>query len=1524
MWEEGVLLHGGGKRWRHGRVREDGVPQYIHDRLMLLCYENDPLHLTPAIDNHRYIGVMTEAARIFAQTYAADVLLLNFGPPLPHAELYSLFNKNVCELGAPWDWPRGPMVCPLDIIFRACSTMHAWLASDEDHVAVLHTRSPSTAGGASFLRFIAACYLTHSAEFASAWQALASLPQPLGQSACATWHALPCSGRGSMAQYRYCGYVDEFVKAGQGDEPSLAALPPAAPILRKLILSACPSIDGAGVFRPYLKVFRRGAEVSSTVLPGEVPPSFPTGSAWMVPFEVNATVWGDCAFAVHNWTGNSSRDDSEPVFVFAFHSAFLRIGLTRITLHELDCAYGGDIQVPADFFIDVLIEMPRPRGSTPFAGADSSDNAPGGAMLSWQQLLAAYRNDPEDAARRQQQGREESRQNGDAMRESREKRGQQMGGATRPGGGISAAEESGAAADQRSIARSLVHEVQSHPLLRLTGQTGVLLSMPAVTGTSTLALQSAQPAIPADSSGFLQSRSNNSLPFLPLSFDTPTPAFPPSPSHHDLSVTPTPPHMPPSPHSPLPHDSSPSPSLPHDFSSSFSSSTPPPPLSSAPPAVAPPSQDLDSLADLLIRMSLSTGTRHSMGGGGAKAKGMGGELHSVGGGSAKARGMGGDRPSMGGAQEMAGTRQGMEGACPHMEGGSGQAFMSGRDAGEGGESMWEGKRGERKGGEAAQGGGDETAGQGLDRGWDDGEVRGMREGVRVGQLEGVREGEREGAGEEEKGVREEEEVRVRQGSEVGGVWRPEAAEVGGVHSCQSAPAVSNGHTTREAATPVPQANGLLGPSQEPRFEPRETASRGTKSTHQLPRPPPLPLTPSGSNAPAPPFPHPSTPSPSLSTPLKPKTVPSPSAPPPPPPPPPPLSGLPPPPPPPMRLASGKLAAPGMGGDRGGGEGENGEGGGGLCPPARPLHWTKVANVKGTIWEDIERGGLVGRGGVSQGERPGMGGGGEESENSSSLISKVTLPDEMRRAVRVLFQVKTTKSGGMSKTGGGSQGEGGGTGVRKGLGKDELQVVGLARANNVAIMLTQFRMPENQIRDLILAGDPSHVLPPDRLGLLLQVIPTEEEAARFRAVSGAASGAMCPPERFLWSMALIPRLRRKIEALMFARHFHTIVNDARAVIKVFSSAARAIRSSEFLRAVLAAALEVGNELNRGSARGSARGFSLDSLARLSEVRITPPSHRAVPFEPDQSPQSHRAVPLETESAARGTQPSQAAAASTHSQQREDSQQGQQSQSPNTSRGLPSGSPFLRTQSFPATRANPTSSSPFSSSSPSSSARPSSPFPASATITATTAAASPFPSHPAPLIARVTTLLDVVVILVKESGCLDALGRHESLEKLTVELAAVGEAVRTSQADVADATSALDTGLRLVGDEVRLLQQEKEQAKEQEEKQGEQQKKQQGVKEEIEREGNKREPKEEAANGKEEGKGGLLAVLTEFRSQAKKEREDLAKDADECRSTLQQLAAYLGESKPQPSTSDALFASLWSFAMLFDRAQTVLDL
>ncbi|CAI7823360.1 unnamed protein product [Closterium sp. NIES-54] len=329
--------------------------------------------------------------------------------------------------------------------------------------------------------------------------------------------------------------------------------------------------------------------------------------------------------------------------------------LLLLSPNQLDCAYGGDIQVPADFFIDVLIDMPQPRGGVTLADANP-DGVPAGMMLTWQQLLAAYRDNFVEASRKQRMAQEkEETRLGRAEAEWSEREGEEgvngRGSSTFTSdqqehfkreisqsalateavdgrGRVPPLQEQqrdrrdavgdGVGDERRSLARSLVTEVQAHPLLRHTGQA----SHPGM-----LSVLSMQPGVASTPPG--------------TAFMSPEVMS----SRYEFPPTPTTPHMPPSPHSPLPHSPLPQlASLSEDFSLSHSSSAAP--LSSA----SQPSQELDSLADLLIRMSLSTGSRHSMGGGALKGvdrHGMGpggsrgGERHSVAGGGLK----GGDRDS---------------------------------------------------------------------------------------------------------------------------------------------------------------------------------------------------------------------------------------------------------------------------------------------------------------------------------------------------------------------------------------------------------------------------------------------------------------------------------------------------------------------------------------------------------------------------------------------------------------------------------------------------------------------------------------------------------------------------------------------------------------------------------------------------------------------------------------------------------------------------------------------------------------
>lgn len=59
---------------------------------------------------------------------------------------------------------------------------------------------------------------------------------------------------GSVAQQRYCGYFDALVASMRTGEGLPASLPLAAPVLKRVVLSACPAIDDGVPFRPYMNV----------------------------------------------------------------------------------------------------------------------------------------------------------------------------------------------------------------------------------------------------------------------------------------------------------------------------------------------------------------------------------------------------------------------------------------------------------------------------------------------------------------------------------------------------------------------------------------------------------------------------------------------------------------------------------------------------------------------------------------------------------------------------------------------------------------------------------------------------------------------------------------------------------------------------------------------------------------------------------------------------------------------------------------------------------------------------------------------------------------------------------------------------------------------------------------------------------------------------------------------------------------------------------------------------------------------
>jgi hypothetical protein len=216
------------------------------------------------------------------------------------------------------------------------------------------------------------------------------------------------------------------------------------------------------------------------------------------------------------------------------------------------------------------------------------------------------------------------------------------------------------------------------------------------------------------------------------------------------------------------------------------------------------------------------------------------------------------------------------------------------------------------------------------------------------------------------------------------------------------------------------------------------------------------------------------------------------------------------------------------------------------------------------------------------------------------------------------------------------------------------------------------------------------------GSTTQMAPTAEEAKKLAAwleQPGRSTADLCDPERFLAAMARVPRMRAKCGVLLFRAQFSALLVDVRSALDcvhaacsqvlpckksddddvklslsclpTFSVATRChhyhrhswrekghggglswgvqVRDSRRLQTVLAAALQVGNAINRGSYLGDAKAVRVESLLRMADLRVRNPSSHAGSLElaPVQSIWEASVAVQANENSGSGAAPHQAA-------------------------------------------------------------------------------------------------------------------------------------------------------------------------------------------------------------------------------------------------------------------------------------------
>ena len=171
-----------------------------------------------------------------------------------------------------------------------------------------------------------------------------------------------------------------------------------------------------------------------------------------------------------------------------------------------------------------------------------------------------------------------------------------------------------------------------------------------------------------------------------------------------------------------------------------------------------------------------------------------------------------------------------------------------------------------------------------------------------------------------------------------------------------------------------------------------------------------------------------------------------------------------------------------------------------------------------------------------------------------------------------------------------------------LQKRKIHLINPTRARNMEIMLRGLRLKSEKICKALLTMDSSTVSV-DMLGQIHLWLPKPEEQDLLRSYDGNLD-SLGNAEKYIHNLLNIPRLKTRIDAMIFYRRFNGEIQEIIPDLKTALIACSQIRTSPKLKKLLQSVLVIGNYLNGTSFRGDARGFKLESLLALKDTRAAP--------------------------------------------------------------------------------------------------------------------------------------------------------------------------------------------------------------------------------------------------------------------------------------------------------------------------------
>uniref|UniRef100_A0A8B9FPQ1 Diaphanous related formin 2 n=1 Tax=Amazona collaria TaxID=241587 RepID=A0A8B9FPQ1_9PSIT len=160
---------------------------------------------------------------------------------------------------------------------------------------------------------------------------------------------------------------------------------------------------------------------------------------------------------------------------------------------------------------------------------------------------------------------------------------------------------------------------------------------------------------------------------------------------------------------------------------------------------------------------------------------------------------------------------------------------------------------------------------------------------------------------------------------------------------------------------------------------------------------------------------------------------------------------------------------------------------------------------------------------------------------------------------------------------------------------ELRILDSKSAQNLSIFLGSFRLPYEEIKNIILEVD-EEKLSESLIQNLVKTLPEQKELNALAELKDEYND-LAEPEQFGVVMSSVKMLRSRLNGILFKLMFEEHVNNIKPDIMAVTLACEELKKSDSFSKLLELVLFLGNYMNAGSRNAQSLGFNISFLCKV---------------------------------------------------------------------------------------------------------------------------------------------------------------------------------------------------------------------------------------------------------------------------------------------------------------------------------------